>query len=581
MGTWATWRRLLQYTRGSSLRLGLAIALSVAGAVAAAGWAAVVGPVLTAVLTGRPGQLGPFAFDRGALTSTLPALIVGLATAKALSSWLHAGLMGEVTQHALHRLRIDLYGHLLRLAPTWFEQRHSAELVTRLTSDVTAVEFAIGQALSSWVKDALVVLAMAGVCLAQDARLFVLLALVVPAMVIPVSRFAKAAKRTATASQASLGHLTTLLTEALWAAPVVQSYRAEAQLTAHFEAAQADYLTAMKRSLLVRGAFTPVTEWLGIIGVALAVVAGARAVAAEPALAGHLISFFAAALLVYQPVKALSGTASQVSAGLGAAQRLFEVLDAPAETTGGTPVNKLARAIRVEAASVTYADGRVGLNQASVTISAGTLVAIVGASGAGKSTLAGALLGLHSLSHGHLWWDDVDLATADRQAHRAQLAWVPQTPVLLMGSVRDALRLGAQLADDETLWLALRQAGAEMFVRALPAGLDASVSERGANFSGGQRQRLALARALVRHPSLLVLDEPTSALDTEAEAAVRDGLQLLRGRCTTVVIAHRLETVRHADMVVVLDEGRVVQTGTHHELASQPGPYAQLLNRLT
>jgi len=225
----------------------------------------------------------------------------------------------------------------------------------------------------------------------------------------------------------------------------------------------------------------------------------------------------------------------------------------------------------------TYPDGREALRGVDLTVPAGARVALVGASGAGKTTLFSVLLGFLPPSDGTVRWDGTPLSELKPSSVRERMAWVPQEPVLFSGSVRHNLLLSRPEASDPELWEALRLAHAEDFVRTLPGGLDEPVGERGARLSGGQRQRLALARAFLRRPSVLLLDEPTSALDAQSEAAVGAGLAaLMKGR-TVLVIAHRLSTVRDADLIVVLDAGRVVEAGTHAELAARGGRYAQLL----
>jgi subfamily B ATP-binding cassette protein MsbA len=507
----------------------------------------------------------------------LPLAVVVAATVKAVCTWVHVGWMKGISQGVLLKLRSSLYERLLGLSARYYEQQHSGNLVARFTFDIAQVELAVGQALSSWVKDPLQVLAQLAVCAFIDARLFMLAFFVIPLMVWPVSYFARTLKKTASKGQSAIGELTRLASEQLQNLVVVQAFSAEPLARARFEEVQSSYLQVMKRSLFIRGAFTPTLEVLGVVGVAVAVGFGVSVIANEPELAERLVSFLVAALLMYQPLKALSGTTSQVSQGLAAAERLFEVLDAEhVEKNGSLPLPPLGHELRLTEVGLTYADGRIALKAVSLAIPAGQTVALVGPSGAGKSSLLSLLLGLEEPTCGKITWDGVDLAQAEKSSWRSQLAWVPQEPVLFSGTVRENLFLARPEATEEDVWLALQRANAEGFVRAFTKGLDEEVGERGSRLSGGQRQRLAIARAFLREPSLLILDEPTSSLDAAAEAEVQLGLkQLMVGR-TTLVVAHRLSTVRGADVIFVLDTGRLVQRGTHDELVAREGLYAQL-----
>jgi len=572
--------RLWTYVRPYGGRVAAASLAAAVSAAAAAAYAYLIGPLLKAVLQGQAVELGAWRFAGADLVVQLPLLVLGVALAKALAQWLQTGLMQAVGQRVMTRLRGDLYSRLLALPPAFFEARHSGELVSRFTSDVAQVEFAVTQALSSYVKDTLQVLALLATCWVIDVRLFALAFVVIPAAAIPVSRFARSVKKVATRTQASLGQLTQLCAEQLHNLPVVHAYNGVGRALERFDAEADHYFRAMRRSLFLRGAFTPTVEVMGVVGVALALDFGARAVSGEPALADKLVSFLAAALLMYQPLKALSGTFSLVMAGLGAAGRLFEVTDAPAPPDTGLAAAPLVRALELRALSVSYDGARKALDGVSLTVRAGTRVAFVGESGAGKSTLFSALLGFIPPTSGQVTWDGVAQDRLQPSSLRSQMAWVPQEPVLFSGTVRHNLSLGRPDASEAEMWEALRRAHAEGFVRAFKAGLEEPVGERGRLMSGGQRQRLAIARAFLREPSLLLLDEPTSALDAESEAEVQAGLaELMRGR-TTLIIAHRLSTVRNADALYVLAEGRVAEFGTHESLLARRGAYASLLGQL-
>ncbi len=571
------YRRLLGYLRPYRGLLLAGLGASLLAAVAASAYAWLVGPLLRAVLTGAPVELAGMTLPGEHLLRVLPLMVVGVAAVKATASFLQGGWMQRLGQRVMADLRADLYERLLAQPPAFFEQRHSGELLTRFTADVPLVEFAVTQALSSYVKDGLQLLALLASCFLIDAKLFLLTFVVMPLTVLPVRSFARSLKKVANRSQNSLGALTALTAEQLQALPVVQAHDGAPRALQAFEAESERYLGEMRRSLFLRGAYSPTVEVMGMVGVALAVAWGARAVAADPALSGRLLSFIAAVLLLYQPVKSLSGTLTQVLTGLVAAERLFALADAPVPPDEGGQAAPLTRALTLEGVRATYADGREALRGVDLTVPAGARVALVGASGAGKTTLFSVLLGFLPPSGGTVRWDGTPLSHLQPSSVRAQLAWVPQEPVLFSGSVRHNLLLGRPGATEAQLWEALRLAHAEDFVRALPGGLDEPVGERGARLSGGQRQRLALARAFLRQPSVLLLDEPTSALDAQSEAAVGAGLAaLMKGR-TVLVIAHRLSTVRDADLIVVLDAGQVVEAGTHLELVAKGGRYTQLL----
>ena len=571
------YRRLLGYLRPYRRLLVCGVSASLAAAAATSGYAWLVGPLLHAVLTGTPVVLAGFTLPGEQLLGVLPVLVVALAALKATAGFLQGGWMQRLGQRVMADLRAFLYARLLSQPPAFFERQHSGELLTRFTADVPLVEFSVTQALSSYVRDGLQMVALLVTCLLIDAKLFLITFVVMPLTVLPVRSFARSLKKVANRSQTSLGALTTLTAEQLQALPVVQAYGGSPRALASFEAESERYLAQMRRSLFLRGAYSPTVEVMGIAGVALAVAWGARAISGDPSLSGRLLSFLAAVLLLYQPVKSLSGTLSQVIIGLVAAERLFALADVPVPPDEGAEASPLTQALTLEGVRATYPDGREALRGVDLTVPAGARVALVGASGAGKTTLFSVLLGFMPPSGGTVGWDGTPMSQLKPSSVRAQLAWVPQEPVLFSGSVRHNLLLGRPEATDAEVWEALRLAHAEDFVGALPGGLDEPVGERGARLSGGQRQRLALARAFLRRPSVLLLDEPTSALDAQSEAAVGAGLAaLMKGR-TVLVIAHRLSTVRDADLIVVLDAGRVVEAGTHAELSARGGRYAQLL----
>jgi len=572
-----TYRRLLRYLAPYRASVAVAVLASLATAGAAAFYAYLLGPLLKSVLSQAGARIGPVFIQREDLAWKVPLLLAAVATAKAGAQYLQTGLMQATGQRVVSDLRSAVYGRLLELPPAYFDARHSGELLSRFTADVAQVEFAVSQALSSYFRDTIQILALLGVCLYTDARLFLVTFILLPLAVWSVSRFARSLKGIATRTQAGLGQLTELASDQLHNLPIVQAYGGGPRALKQFERLQRKYLESVQRSLLIRGSFTPTLELAGVAGVALAVGVGAHAVTTDPALAGKLLSFLAAALLMYQPLKSLSGTFSLVLQGVGAAQRLFEITEQKGRADAGREVGALTREIRVEGVRLSYGAGREALRGLSLRIPARSRVALVGKSGAGKTSLFSILVGFVSPDQGSVSWDGVDLEQVRISSLRSQIAWVQQEPVLFSGTIRFNLLIGRADATEEELWEALRQAHAAEFVRGFAAGLEEQVGERGSRLSGGERQRLAIARAFLRQPSVLLLDEPTSALDASAEREVHQGLaELMVGR-TTVVIAHRLSTVRDADLIYVLQNGAVIEEGNHSQLVASGGHYANLL----
>ena len=551
---------------------------SLMAAMAAGAWAWALGPLLGSVLNGKAAYLGPWEVSPEDFRWKVPLFLVLLALWRAGAQFLNAGWVQTLVQRVVFSLRTQGYARLLRIPPAWAERRHSGEVVSHFLTDLGHVEATLAALLPSLSRDLAQVAILLGVCAYLDFKLFLLAFALLPLVVLPLGSFKRAIRTVAKNSLGSLATLNTLLAETLSNLSIVKAFGMQPHLQSRFATESARFMSALRRSLFLRGAISPFTEYLGILGAALCIWVGVPAVAKEPSLAQHLLSFLAAFLLLYQPLRALSVAFGQLSTGAVAWGRFMQLMRAPQVCPQGEPALPLQEALCFENVSVRFADGRWGLQGFSLRVPRGKKTALVGPTGAGKSSVLSLLLGFVQASEGRVWWDRQPLEALALPSLRKQLAWVPQEPLLLSGSVRENLCLGqeGESVSDEALWEVLRLSGAEHFIKER-GGLEAEVGERGAQLSGGQRQRLCIARALLREASVVLLDEVTSSLDAESEARVLQGLKPLMGQERTVLmVAHRLSTVKEADWIVVMEEGQVKEEGQHPELLAAGGLYARL-----
>ena len=572
--------RLFAFVRPYRARVALAVLATLVLAGASALYAFLIGPLLKLLLSGDAPAAVPLLgqLSREELLSKLPLLLVGAAVVRSAAQALQTFLMQSAGQRVVADVRRALYRGYLGLSQSFLQTSHTGDLLSRFGADVQSIEFALTFAFSSYVKDTLQILTLLGVCATLDARLLAIALIAVPLAAWPIALFARRLKEVADDGQVALGTLTSRVGEAVANVRVVQAFAREEHELARLDAEQERYLAVMRRSFLLRAAFTPVLELLGVFGLAATIYFAGTAIASGALTGEALLSFLAALMLMYQPVKALSSTGQQVIAGLAASRRLFEILDLPRSPADqAVPVQaRFERELRLQGVSFSYGQDRRVLDDVSLAVPKGKTLALVGPSGSGKSTLGALLLRFHDPTAGQILLDGVDARSLELAGLRRLIAYVPQEAVLFAGSVRDNVTCVRPSASEAQLEAALAAANALDFVKALEGGLDAAVGERGAKLSGGQRQRLALARAFLSDAPILVLDEATSALDAASEAAVQEGLARLLKDRTAIVIAHRLSTIERADEIAVLSDGRILEQGTHAALLAKGGAYAAL-----
>lgn len=523
-----------------------------------------------------------FSNDNGAFISRYFGMLIVIGGVLAAAASARFYCVSWIGERVVADLRADVFRHLTRLGPAFFDRAHSGDVMSRLTSDTVQIKAAASSAFSQTVRAVIMIVgALIMMCVTSPVLTLIVVA-VIPLIIVPIILFGRIVRKRSRLAQDSLARSSALAAENLGAVRTLQAFTSERAISNRFTAAVETSFEDARSRLIARAMMTAMAMFLIVTSIVSVLWFGATMVIEGTMSAGRLGQFILYAVFAAGSLAQLSEVWGEVQQAAGAAERLVELLETePVIQSPAHPVAMPSPGLgRVAFENVTLSyptrPGEHALENVSFNVAPGELIALVGPSGAGKSSVFNLIARFYDPSTGTIEVDGIDIRDVDPLELRARLALVPQEISLFADTIAGNIRYGDDSATDEAVHAAARAANAEGFIKALPNGYDTMLGERGITLSGGQRQRIAIARAILRNPPILLLDEATSALDAESEQAVQQALEhVMRGR-TTFVITHRLATIRQADTILVFDESRLVEHGTHASLTAAGGLYTRL-----
>lgn len=566
-----TFKRLLKLARPHLVKFILAmICMLIVGALTSS-VAFLVKPALDDV----------FIKQNSVMLKWIPLAVIALYLLKGICTYLQTILMSYIGQRVIADLRNSLYRQIQKQSLAFFTQHPTGLLMSRITNDVASVQGAVSEAITSLLRDSATLVFLVMIVFYRDWQLAIVGMLVFPLTIYPIAKVGDKMRKVAARTQVTMGSLTALLQETIAGTRIVKAFGREDYENDRFANNNEKLFKLTLKSVAINAISSPFMEFLGGIGIAAIIFYGGNQVINGRSTPGTFFSFLAALLMLYEPIKRLTNVNNIIQQGIAGAERVFSIIDADPDIKdkqGALTLPDIARCIELKDVSFRYEETPV-LKNVNLTIKAGEVIAFVGMSGGGKTTLVNLIPRFYDVTAGQILIDGFDLRDVTIASLRRQMAMVTQQTILFNDTVRSNIAYGDLEKGEADIIRAARAANAHDFIVGLPQGYDTVIGEQGTKLSGGEKQRLSIARALLKDAPILILDEATSSLDTEAEMEVQGALDnLMQGR-TTLVIAHRLSTVRHADRIVVLVGGEIVEEGGHEALLAKKGEYYKLYTR--
>ena len=508
----------------------------------------------------------------------LPLALIAIFLLKGIANFLQSYFIGFVGNRVVTNIREEVYFHIQCLSLSFFTSNASGALTSRVIYDIAMIQRSVSSVIAGLLKEVITALGLIGVLFYRDWKLAIIALVILPLLFFPIIKYSRKLRRFSKKGQSQVAEISSFLQESFTGIRIIKAFIMEEYNRREFSRINEKLFRLMIKRLKVKSLTAPISETFGGLAAAAVIWYGGSQVISGQSTPGSFFSFMTALFMLYGPIRSLNRSNNQVQEALAAGTRVFELLDTVAEIKDASDaivMEPFQDTICYDEVDFSYNEDEI-LHKISLTIKKGETLAIVGRSGSGKTTLVNLLPRFYDVNSGQISIDGRDIREITQHSLRQQIAIVSQQTVLFNDTVRSNISYGRSDVKEEELIAAARSANAHDFICKLPQGYDTIVGENGVRLSGGQQQRLSIARALLKNSPILILDEATSSLDTESEREVQEAINRLMEDRTTLVIAHRLSTITHADCIITMADGQIIEVGNHQELLQNNGEYANL-----